>query len=169
MAPIPPQAHQLMEQMNDIIAPPPVGWWPPAPGWWVLALLLIALLAWGIYSWRLRRQRNVYRHAALVVLESLQNCSDETLPTEINRLLKRTALSAYPNYTFSINRAFGDSWVRWLNRCCKTPVLNGEAALTLAVGSYQPDITCPREELTAVARRWIESHKLNAKPGEADV
>jgi len=165
----PMNPQQLIEQMHDIIAPPAVGWWPPAPGWWVLAVLLLALLIWGIVSWRRHYLRGLYRRQALALLNRLDSCSDDLLPTEVNRLLKRTALSAYPAQSTAINQAFGEAWVLWLNHCFSQSVFEGDAALAIAYGGYQPDLACPRAQLLESARRWIEKHKRNANPGGAHV
>lgn len=157
--PLPPQAQQLLEQMHDIIAPSPVGWWPPAPGWWVLAGLLIISLVWLILALRKNRKRNAYKREALAMLAAIADLSDAEFPTEINRLLKRTALSGFPGQSRAINLAFGDGWVAWLNSQCKRPVFAGDCAQALAHGGYLANTVYPRDQLITSARHWIRSHK----------
>lgn len=41
-----------LDQLQPLMAPPPIGFWPPAPGWWLL-LLMLPLLGLGL--WQLRR------------------------------------------------------------------------------------------------------------------
>lgn len=157
--PLPPQAQELLEHMHDIIAPSPVGWWPPAPGWWILTILLLAALFTLILALRQRRRRKAYRHAALSLLQDLQDCPEADLATEANRLLKRIALAAFPDDQLAINQAFGAPWVDWLNHHCRQPVFVGATATALAQGGYQPNTSCPRDELLASLRRWIREHR----------
>lgn len=156
---LPPQAQELLEHMHDIIAPSPVGWWPPAPGWWILTILVLAALFALIVTLRQRRRREAYRRAALTLLQDLQDCPEADLATEANRLLKRIALVAFPGDQLAINQAFGEPWVDWLNRHCRQPVFVGATATALAQGGYQPNASCPRDELLASLSRWIREHR----------
>jgi len=36
--------QSLLDQLEPLRTPPPIGWWPPAPGWWLVAVLLLAVL-----------------------------------------------------------------------------------------------------------------------------
>ena len=36
-----------LDNLFDIVVPPPVSWWPPAPGWYVVGGLAIALAVWA--------------------------------------------------------------------------------------------------------------------------
>jgi hypothetical protein len=157
-ADLPPQAQELLEQMHGIITPAPVSWWPPAVGWWIVAAALLAALLILMLTLRQRRRQEAYRRAALQRLELLHNCPEAQLPTEANRLLKRIALAAFPADQLTINQAFGTLWVDWLNAHCRQPVFSGAAATALAHGGYQPNVSCPRDELLASLQRWVREH-----------
>ena len=88
----PPDAPQL----RDIHLPPDPAWWPPAPGWWLLAVALLALLAWLVVrarrAWRIRRwrrilmaelDRSVAEHAAVP--------DPARFAAAVSRLLRRAA------------------------------------------------------------------------------
>jgi hypothetical protein len=153
------QMQQLLEQMHDIQAPPPLSWWPPAPGWWVLAALVLILLA-VLVAWVLhRRASNAYRRAALGEVAQLHSCAPQMLLPQVNSLLKRTALHAYMPMQRQINGAFGPGWVDWLNARCKSPVFTGAAAEQLAGGGYSPNEPCDPPVLIAAVQRWIQNHR----------
>ena len=63
-----PAPDLLLRDIHEPLAP---SWWPPAPGWWLVALVLLAAVAWG--GWRRWRRRR--RHLAA------QRLFDATLAT----------------------------------------------------------------------------------------
>ena len=52
-------------QLRDIHLPGDAPFWPPAPGWWLLALLIVALIVWGVV--RAMRHYRIRRHRARVM------------------------------------------------------------------------------------------------------
>jgi uncharacterized membrane protein len=79
-----------LDNLREIILPPPVPWWPPAPGWWLLfAAIALTALAFAFRLFR-RWRVNAYRRAALRELAVAGDVS------AIAEILKRTALVAYP-------------------------------------------------------------------------
>jgi len=148
----------------DIHLPDPVGWWPLAPGYWVLlALLVIGLVLLGLWLTR-RHQQKAYRRAALAHIEELslayaQQHNPGQLASGLNRVLKRTALQAYPQE--QIAQLQDEDWLNFLDskQPTATSVFNssqGQSLLTLAyrgdVASAQPD------QLIALCRNWVETH-----------
>lgn len=167
-----PQMQQLLEQMHDIQAPPPVAWWPPAPGWWILAALGILAVAALVIWARRRRAFSAYRRQALRELAQLQDCAPPLLLAQLNSLLKRTALQAYAPLRRQISGAFGPAWVEWLNARCKQPVFTGAAAEQLAAGGYAPGEPQDTQALLGAAQRWIAQHQTGRhrhQPGERHV
>jgi hypothetical protein len=61
-----------LDNLFDIVVPPPVSWWPPAPGWYVVGGLAIALAVWGAWRWWERWRAAAYRRAALAELRRLE-------------------------------------------------------------------------------------------------
>ena len=48
----PAEQQALLEQLRDVAAPAPVGWWPPAIGWWVLLAIVLLLLVLLFVLWK---------------------------------------------------------------------------------------------------------------------
>lgn len=156
---LPPEALELLEQMHNIFVPQGISWWPPAFGWWAAAISLLGALVLALIVYLIRHRQEAYRRTALKLLDQLREQSDAALPAEANRLLKRVALAAFPSEKLTINQAFGENWVDWLNARCPDLVFSGAAAAALARGGYQRDALYPREELLDRVRRWIATHQ----------
>ena len=90
-----------LAQLRDIHLPEAVSWWPLAPGWWVLGTLLIAGLAYMVHFFWQRHHAFTYRRQALQQLKQLPNNSQHHRITALMALLKRVAVSAYPELNLS--------------------------------------------------------------------
>ncbi len=160
-----------LDQLQPLIAPPPISWWPPAPGWWLLAALL-PLLLWGL--WRLRKrlpQRNKkartelpldpLRLAALQELAKLKKPYDGVSAgpwlQQLNALLKRLCRSHYPNsqsHTMS-----GRAWLAYLDNRC--PAAGLTRWMILVEGAYRPECKLDDkaiEGLNQAVDTWIRKH-----------
>ncbi|RYD14182.1 MAG: DUF4381 family protein [Lysobacteraceae bacterium] len=83
-------------QLRDIHLPPDPAWWPPAPGWWLLAIALIALLAWLVMrarrAWRIRRWRRLLQaELDRAVAEHASRPDPARFAAAVSRLLRRAA------------------------------------------------------------------------------
>ena len=163
-SPMPPEAQQLLQDMHGIIVPTSVGWWPLAPGWWILGALVLAVMIVLIASLRRHRQRKAYKQVALIMFDALDSCTDQNLVSEANRVLKWTALMAFPEKQMQINPLFGDAWVDWLNQHSNTPIFTNTCAEALGHGGYRSGLPCSREELLACTRRWLRDHRRPSEP-----
>ena len=92
---------ELLSQLRDIHAAPPVSWWPPAPGWWLLALLLLVLLVWlgrrvlaGIRVRQRRRQMLGWVDHLYVSIDPQRD--PQAFLATLNRIFKLVALRAFP-------------------------------------------------------------------------
>ena len=104
--------QSLLDQLEPLRTPPPIGWWPPAPGWWLVAfLLLAALLLLARWLWA-RWRAGAYRRDASKQLNQWSRQPEAVTLEQINRLLKATALKAWPSEVVaSLSEA---SWVEFL-------------------------------------------------------
>lgn len=160
-----------LEQLEPLIAPPPVGWWPPAPGWWVLALLLIALLAWAIRAYK-RRPRKAKktsnapalepaRLAALAELNQLQKpyygVAAGPWLQQLNALLKRLCRQRYPDSNSHVLN--GREWLAFLDNRC--PAAGLTRWMVLVEGTYKPNCLLDDkaiEGLNSAVETWIRKH-----------
>lgn len=88
----------LLEQLNDIQLPDPVGWWPLAFSWWILIFSIIAIVAGAIWYYLDQKRRNIYRRSAVQQVEEILQQTDSTENAKIsaiNAVLKRVAVTAY--------------------------------------------------------------------------
>ena len=157
-----PQASPL-DQLADIHLPDGVSWWPLAPGWWILlALLAIAIV--GFFIWRNRKQQNYYRviaqHQLAGIYADYQQTQDAGAYLQaLSQLLRRTALTAYPN---SFNASIkGKDWLNWLDSVCPpaTEKFSGEIGQSLLSSAYQKNPQVDVNELHRLSSEWITLHR----------
>ncbi len=159
--PLPPAfGNYALENFVEVVPPPDVSWWPQTAGWaWLGTLLLALLLRRG---WRrLRRwHANRYRREAAAALRRLAETTPRATPiADVNRLLKLTALAAYPRP--AVASLWGPAWVRFLNQQCAAPPFDERAGQQLADGGYRGQAIedTAREQLLAACQNWIDTHR----------
>ena len=144
-----------LQNLHDIVAPAPVGWWPPAPGWYmVLATLAIATLWLGVRTAR-RYRRNRYRRAALQRLARIHSeCTTGQAATELAVLLKQTALAAWPRA--QVASLSGQAWTDFLAGTGANEAIGRLNAV--AYRNVEPDGP-ELERLFTAAEAWIRHHR----------
>jgi hypothetical protein len=154
-----------LQNLNDIVAPPPVGWWPPAPGWYLLAVLLLAVLLYLGVRWWLTWRRNRYRRAAL---DELHSMGVQRLP-ELPALLKRAALAIWPRE--QVAALSGAEWHRFLDETAGKTLFTGDAGQALDrlayAGRSRADLSeAEIKSVVGAAEYWLRNHRV--RKGEAD-
>lgn len=157
-----PSASNGLENLRDIHLPEPIGWWPPAPGWWIVTALIIAgIIALSI--WLRRRVRA--RHYRKLALQQLQNSyqdwqrekNDMAFAQAANRLLKQTALVAFP--ATEVAALNGADWLDFLDRHLRQPRFTEpdvRALATLYLSKPEPVAVAALHD---AAKYWIRSHR----------
>lgn len=156
--------YALGENFAEVAAPDAISWLPQTVGWQVLGSLLLVLALYR--GWRgLRRwYRNRYRREAAARLQRLAGQPDAPLPArEVNRLLKLTALAAFPRH--QVAGLYGRAWIDFLNRQCAAPAFAGEPAQLLAEGTYRAVAAegSARRQLLEASLTWVREH---GNPGD---
>ncbi|WP_079228153.1 DUF4381 domain-containing protein [Pseudomonas putida] len=164
-APAVPDIAQLQELPLPV---PPFSYVPQTWGWWLLlAVLVLASVAWVLRS-RRRWRRERYRHEALACFDQLaQGAADPQRRLQALRelpvLLKRVGLSmpdAPPVATLA-----GAQWQAFLVARAKAP-LPADFAARLHTLSYAPAndvLAIPQPQIStllALSRQWIETHHV---------
>lgn len=159
------EKQALLQQLNDIQMPDPVGFWPLAPGWWILILLLLALAAlvtYKIVTW-LRHTR--YRKQALAILKQIEQrknlVSRELILEQVLSVLKRTALSAYKHSRNPLASIYGREFFLLLEATLDkaTPPLDEKWHNAVYKKSLPDTEDYSLEELLRFAKIWISKHQ----------
>ena len=152
--------NYALHEFSEVAAPDAISWLPQAVGWTgVGAALLILLLR---YSWRRLRHwhHNRYRREAADRLRvfALNSC-EETWLIELNKILKLTALAAFPRQ--QVAHLSGDSWVNFLNGYCTPPPFSPAQCRLLAVGTYNHTTLdgIVQQQLLAACLSWVCNHE----------
>jgi hypothetical protein len=99
--------------LRDIHLPAEPSWWPPAPGWWLLALLLIAVLAFALrrlWRWQRARRRQRALDAEFAAATALPDALARL--TALSQLLRRAARLRSP----AAAALPGLEWLRFLDQ-----------------------------------------------------
>src|SRR5262249_22491877 len=137
-------------------------------GWLLLALLLLALIAWILWRRHQRYLADRYRREALAELDRLEatlGAADARARAiaGIAELLKRVALHAWPRATTA--SLSGPAWLAFLKRH------DGEALSTGPASRFLDDLEYhaggdlaenDARQFAEAARRWIERHHVPA-------
>jgi hypothetical protein len=140
-----------LENLRPLHDPAPISWWPPAPGWWLLLILLVGLFFLLRYRWN----KKALQRAALSELKVLERDGAEHLPAEINRFLKRYALSCFPGE--EVAALSGQTWLEFLEQHGGFSTQLGRVMLDTLYRSDPGNID--RKALIDVARRWVKKNK----------
>lgn len=166
----PEAINELLEQLHDIHLPAPPGWWPPAPGWWILAIILIALIAGGIWRWRQHIAHiNSPQYLALEQIEILRtryhtDNDAQQLLTDISTLMRRVALSIGPRQ--EVASLTGDQWLDWINKHTSGRPLDKNIAQILIDAPYRPTAQSNPEVILRACEEWARG--LDSKRGQSN-
>ena len=135
-----------LQQLRDVHMPADPGWWPPAPGWWMVAVVLIALLAWLSYkllqAWRARA---AIREAKQLHAEHLARFNSGEIDAQrytdvTNELIKRLLVVALGKTHLA--PLSGDAWLQALDASSRSEAFTSGpgAALGAARYSQNPEV-----------------------------
>jgi hypothetical protein len=136
-----------LNNLRDIVIPDPPPLWPFATGLWIAIGVVVHTL--GLIIWRLMivRRQNAYRRAGLQLLSTATSTRDVAV------IMKRVALAAFPRER--VASLYGDDWVEFLQETCPS--------VSFAAARTSEDSASPSGEFVALARTWIQQHRVNAQ------
>jgi cbb3-type cytochrome oxidase subunit 3 len=119
--------------LKDIHIPEAISWWPPAIGWWLLALLVILLVAGGIWLYKRLTRKTAIKTAKNLLLAIKQNTeiNNQQKLIELSMLVRRTAISNLPRA--DVAGLTGQDWLLFLDNSVK------DAAFTNGIGQLLGD------------------------------
>lgn len=168
---IPCQDPTDLRSMVEPVAPPPVPMGPDTPSAWLAIALLVAGML-TISWWLFRRWRaEAYRRAALreldrVGLRAADRGQRAAALIELNALLKRTALAAWPRA--SVAALSGEPWLRFL-ASTGAPRVERRSLAPLNEVVYRSSAAANLDDaatraVLAAARAWVRHHDREATP-----
>ena len=158
LMPMNPAAGPALE-LKDAHAPAPIGF-ELAIGWWMMMILLTVLSLWLFLKLFKRYQARRYRILALKeakVLFKEHQADTVRYVQEWAMLLKRVALTAYPNE--KIAHLSGKDWLQFLDKKAKTNHFTRGEGKIFMDGPYRPEITINAKALQQLGEFWIKRHQ----------
>ncbi|WP_257291928.1 DUF4381 domain-containing protein [Endozoicomonas sp. ONNA1] len=129
-----------LDQLRPNHLPDPVSLWPLAPGWWLSAFLIIVIVTLMTlfvvrYIRRNRYRRLACKQAHFIFSAYQKHNNAFQFANDCNRLLKQTALHAYP--AEQVARLHGDPWLEFLSQKSGIPAFNGNPGQALGDARFQ--------------------------------
>lgn len=145
-----------LSELRDIHLPPPPPLWPPAPGWWLLALGVLAALAFGVrllfLAWRRRRVRRAAERAMSRLRgRYARGESPSVLTAELATILRRAAMSRHPRA--QVAGLTGRDWLEFLDDDAHQ--FTEGVGRCLATAPYARDEAVDLDALLALCQRWV--------------
>lgn len=153
---MPPVDAAQEASLRAIHLPAEVSWFPPAPGWWGVLVLLMAVVAAGVWLW-LRYRRQAFRREALKLLAGLEQRNDLPplqLLDEISALLKRVAITVHGRE--AVAGYSGERWLRFLDETGQTTGFCNGPGRCLGASRFQPNAAIDTAGLFPLCRDWIQ-------------
>nr|WP_086939546.1 DUF4381 domain-containing protein [Thaumasiovibrio occultus] len=127
--------------------------WPLPPMAWLTLALFIVVIAAITWAWVRHYQKNRYRHEALQLLKQL---SSQPNMVELNRLLRRVALSAFSRP--QVANLTGKVWLDWLDSQLASPQFQPMSSWwdSALYQGYQPTEQ-EWAQASAAAQHWIRN------------
>lgn len=154
-----PNVLAALNQLQDIITPPPVGWWPLSNAVWAILVGVFSILTALIWYLIVRHKNNRYRREAQSLLQNTlqQTQTNQQKITQANQLLKQVAMTHYGRQ--KVAHLIGQEWVDFLHQTAQY-IKMPEKFLTLLNQTYAQEQPGDLEtkEFIDFAQAWIKGH-----------
>lgn len=142
-----------LAELRDIHLPPPPGLWPLAMGWWLVSGLILLLFVLILVVYIRRYPKIKIKRQARRALNELKNNPDADLINEVTTLLKRVAISYYPQQ--EVAHLHGEQWLEFLDKTGRTRAFTHGVGRFFAAGHYQRRQDINDKTLLKLARFWL--------------
>ncbi len=158
-----------LAQLVEVTVPAPVGYWPQTTAAYVALALVAVAIAIVLWRYLAHRRATRYRRVAIGELDRMINAPEfwqgaMAQLIDLNRLLRRTALAAYPRP--DVASLHGPEWLRFLDRSCAGADFEHGPGQIFATAPYErPEAEdgggrADSDELAALTRTWIRRHRV---------
>lgn len=160
-----------LAQLHDIHLPTPSPWWDLAVGWWILlALCVLALFfvtpkLWQKWQvWRKQRalKQTIHAEYQRICDAYAADKHGKTLVSDINTLLRRVALSVFPEQP--IAGLIGQDWLCFLDQAWQDKpspsFIDQPFADVLLQSAYQADVCMDEPQAQALCdlvQAWLKA------------
>ena len=164
-----PQQLELLNKLEDIQLPDPIGWWPLSSAWWMIIFMLATVLVALVWYYFDQKKRNAYRQEALERLAELTAIPmTESNPNQqilaINTLLKQVALTAYARH--DVAKLNDQAWLDFLTKRARHIRATKPSVATVQLAYQKPSELAEQQTLDLqalnlfknYATQWIKGH-----------
>jgi len=157
------EAQQL--PLKDIHIPDAIIWWPPAIGWWLMALLVILLIAGGIWLVKHLTRKTAVKTAKKLLLSIKQNTEidNQHKLVELSKLIRRVAVSNLPRSR--VAGLIGQDWLLFLDSSVKGAPFSEGIGQLLANAPYRNTSPSDGEisQLLSLCQDWLNAQATQKK------
>jgi hypothetical protein len=142
---------ERMWGLKELPFPDAVGVFPLAPGWYGLLGVVLVVVLFGCWRWRIRWRANAYRRDALAEVRGD--------PRQLPFVLRKAALHGFPRDEVASLR--GADWIGWLNETGGETLFEARDAALLDVLAYAPETAVgidDSQRLAGAAETWLRCH-----------
>lgn len=163
----------LLKNLINPTLPEQVSWFPQTIGWKVLALLCLFVLFALMAKFYQQYKKDRYRRTALQAINELDRQNPALILEQLNRLLKISAIHAYPHQTVAPLQ--GETWLLFLDFTCQKDTFNNELMQKWQTCLYKPFDknewkNTQIEALITYSQSWIcHHHAIDNDQVESDI
>jgi|ACQI01.1.fsa_nt_gi hypothetical protein len=158
--PISPEIQQLLNQLNDVITPEPVGWFPLSFSLMAFITGLTGIIVGIVWTLLVSRRNNQYRREASSLFDkAIKQANSPEQKIEIaNSLLKQVAITNYGRQ--NVAKLSGKKWIQFLKQNANY-IEQPDYLTDYFNAHYQPDFEFDEAKLSKVldyVQSWIKGH-----------
>jgi len=157
------EAQQL--PLKDIHTPEFINWWPPAIGWWLVALLIILLIACGIWLFKRLTRKTAIKTAKKLLLSIKQNpeIDNQQKLVELSKLIRRAAVTNLPRN--KVAGLIGQDWLLFLDSSVKGAPFSEGIGRLLADAPYRNTLPSNDQisQLISLCQDWLNAQVTSKK------